>query len=150
MLVVLFDRNLLLAYAALTNSVLVRMFDFLAYYEAEKFPHMYHRISSGSGVNFYRGIQLVKSTMTKKKAAETVGINSDREEKYETFIALDCQHKRAVEMSCAPYKLLPAFFNQEVLTRYKSDSNKYSFDEYHVNGYPLLYQRRRSGLCLVS
>lgn len=135
-LVVLFNRNLLLAYAALTNSVLVRMFDFPAYYEAGKFPHMYHRISKGWAGSFYRGVQLLKSAMSMKEAAETVGISSDREEKYETFIALDCQNKRVVEMSCSPYKLLPAFFNQEVLTRYKSDPNKYSFDEYRVDGTP--------------
>ena len=137
-LVVLFDRNLLSAYATLTNSVLVRMFDFLAYYEAGRFPHMYHQVSKGWVGSFYRGVQLLKSTMSTKEAAETVGVRSDREEKYETFTVLDWPNKRIVEMSCSTdtYKLFPAFFRQEVLARYKSDPKKYSFDEYCVDGTP--------------
>ncbi len=137
-LVVLFDRNLLSAYAALTSSVLVRMFDFPAYFKAMKFPHMYHQISRGMVGDFYRGVQLLKSAMSKKEAAETVGINFIGEKNYETFTVLEWQNKRIVEMSCSPdtYKLLPAFFRQEVLARYKSDQTKYSFNEYDVDGTP--------------
>ncbi len=135
-LAVLFDRNLLSAYAALTNSVLVRMFDFPAYYKATEFPNMYHRVSKGWACNFYRGVQLLKSAMSKKEAAKTVGVNFIGEKKYETFIVLDQQNKRIVEMSCSPdaYKLLPAFFRQEVLAIYKFDQNKYRFNEYYVDG----------------
>ncbi len=138
MVVVLFDRDLLSAYAALTNSVLVRMFDFPAYYETAKLPHIYYRISKRMVGNFYRGVQLLKSNMTKKKAEEIIGISSDREEKYETFTALDWQNKRVVKMSCSTeaYNLLPAFFRQEVLAKYKVDQNKYSFSEYDVDSTP--------------
>ena len=137
-LVVLFDRVLLSAYAALTSSVLVRMFDFPAYYEVEKFPHMYHRTISGLGGCYYRGAQLLKPAMSKQWACKNIGIdfNFNREKKYESFIALDWRNKGIVEVSCLPdtYKLLPAFFRQEVLAKYKSDQKKYSFNEYSVAG----------------
>lgn len=135
-LVVLFDRDLLSAYTSLTNSVLVRMFDFPAYYKAVKLPNIYHRILKGWACYFYKGAQLLKSAMSKRTAAETVGINFSREENYETFTALDWKNNRIVETSCSPdtYKFLPAFFRQEVLARYKFDQNKYSFNEYDVDG----------------
>ena len=129
--IVTFDRDFLSAYAALTKSVLVRMFDFPVYHEAGEFPHVYYRVSS----DHYRGVQLLKSAMPKKYAVEMIDTIYESKQEYETFLALDWQHsKRLVNMSCSPdvYKLLPAFFRQEVLSKYKSDQSKYSFSEYSV------------------
>ena len=132
--IVAFDRDLLSAYAALTESILVRMFDFPAYHEAGKFPHVYYRVSRGYFSEYYRGIQLLKSAMSKIAAVEMIDIGYDIEQEYETFRSLDWHNQRLVNMSCSMevYKLLPAFFRQEVLSKYKFDQNKYNFSEYSV------------------
>lgn len=129
--IVAFDRDFLSAYAALTKSVLVRMFDFPAYHEAGEFPHVHYCVNNER----YTGVQLLKSGMPKKYAVEMIDTIYESKQEYETFLALDWQYsKRLVNMSCSPdvYKLLPAFFRQEVLSKYKADQNKYSFSEYSV------------------
>lgn len=133
--IVAFDRGLISAYASLTKSVLVRMFDFPAFHEAEEFPHTYYHVSRENSAESYIGVQLLKSAMPKKYAAELIDTIYESKQEYENFLALDWQHsKQIVEVSCSPdvYKLLPAFFRQEVLSRYKSDQNKYNFSEYSV------------------
>jgi len=64
------------------------------------------------------------------------------EQQYVSFIAQDWKNKRIEEISCAPsaidnyftdsnkpFELTPAFFNAEVILKYKSDTDKYALEE---------------------
>ena len=133
--IVAFDRGLISAYASLTKSILVRMFDFPSFHETGEFPHTYYRVSRENSAESYIGVQLLKSAMPKKYAVELINTIYENKQEYETFLALDWQYsKQLVNMSCSKehYKLLPAFFRQEVLSRYKSDQNKYKFSEHSI------------------
>ena len=133
--IVVLDRDLLSAYAAITNAVLVRMFEIPSYHEAGEFPHMHYRVSKTNRGEHYRGVQLLKSAMPQKQAVEMIDTKYESKQEHETFLALDWWHSKQlvkISYSSDTYKLLPAFFRQEVLSKYKFDQNKYSFSEYSV------------------
>lgn len=82
-----------------------------------------------------RGFQIVESEDVKIK-------NKKTKKKYEKFVAHDWRNKKVTQLSCDPKKLAsyfelsnlpfettPVFFNGNVLTKYKSDPDKYKLTD---------------------
>ena len=143
---VLFDRSTLGEYAAMTGTVLVRMFNCdrgstwgISEYERQE------RRSPESGI-FYRcgvardpdasyakGVQVVSVAISSE---EVVGRfrkrrGFDDELHYEKFIASLSlrEYDKTAEISSEDRRLAPAFFRPEVLSRYKADPDKYHIGE---------------------
>lgn len=138
-------------YAALTDFVLVRMFDFTRYKSgnfngwhkgAEKSldeNNIFGRLVIESGYASYaRGVQIADIRIDKQKFVDEMWRRSDDEKKYATFIISDWKNKVIREASCNPAELgnyfvesdlplemSPAFFRPEVLLKYKNDREKY-------------------------
>lgn len=159
---ILFRRDILSAYAALTDSVLVRMFDFVRRDNRfigwgsttpverknieEKMIYYKHHIIPGYA-SFSKGIQIATIAAPQRNIYNILcGRAGKSDEKYESFIALDWKNKRIAEISCAPnattnyftksdlpFELSPAFFRAEVLSKYKADRDKYEVTEYSIS-----------------
>ncbi len=140
-------------YAALTDSTLLRMFDFTRYKRgsfqgwnrgAEKSlegsNNVFGRLVVEPGYGSYaRGIQIADIKIDKQKLIKTWGRPIDEDVKeYATYIAFDWKHSVTKEISCdpsglgnyfiksdLPFGTSPAFFRPEVLSKYKSDREKY-------------------------
>ena len=151
--VITFNRDLLDEYLALTDSVIVRTFDFTRYrpgdfhgwgaaHEAQfqSIGDMYHRSHVEPGYASYsRGLQLVRSLATKEQIIRRYDhTQSKKDRRYASFIAHDWKNNVIREISCAPdatanyftesglpFELSPAFFKPEVLLKYKADSDKH-------------------------
>ena len=153
---VLFNRDILAEYAAQTDAVLVRMFEFIRYSpphfdglhnptpvelrKDEKGGVYYrHRIKQGCQ-SYSQGFQI----MALPEPWNTVSQNDEKT--YATFIAYDWKNDRVSEISCSPdaltdyytrsalpFMTTPAFFRPEVLSKYKSDPKKYSLGERFIS-----------------
>jgi len=151
--VITFNRDLLDEYLVLTDSVIVRTFDFTRYrpgsFNGWRAAHdvqfqndvdMHYRSHVEPGyASYLRGFQLVRSLATKGQIIsryDYTGAKKDRQ--YASFIAHDWKNNVIREISCAPvatsnyftksnlpFELSPAFFRPEVLMKYKADSEKY-------------------------
>ena len=147
--IVLFNRNALEKYATLTETVLVRLFDFdraimLGPFGQEK-PSEYrskgksifYRYGGASGNSSYvRGVQLVPIATSQKKIVENIHkLLHGEEPQHEKFIiAHDFQNKQIVEVSYEPgIASAIAFFRPEVLSKYKADLEKYDFEESQIS-----------------
>ncbi len=154
--IVTFDRQLLDEYMALTDSVMVRMFDFTRYRPSQfggwsRPPEpkyvteddvFFRAVIEPGHASFMRGCQIVRPMVPKKEILERLTRGGDEEEKrYVSFIAHDWKNRVVSEISCAPghtanyftksdlpFELSPAFFRPEVLSKYKPDSEKYHLD----------------------
>lgn len=155
--VVTIDRNALDRYMLLTGTAMVRTFDFTRYRPA-RFGDWHEFVDppvQGATDLFYqhhceagnashtRGFQIVRPRITMEEMVQycrSYGQPAARQ--YESFVVHDCRHRTVQEVSCAPgqtatyfsksdlpYELSPAFFRPDVLTRYKSDTEKYRLDE---------------------
>jgi len=161
--VVFISRDILEEYAALTDAVLVRMFDFTRF-QPQQFGGWHNptreerRTVEGDGVyyrycieqghaSYGRGVQIVPIATSREAIAENVwkGLQGG-EKQYATFIAYDWKNKRVAEISCSPdalanyftesalpFEITPAFFRAEVLSKYKADREKYRFEERSIS-----------------
>ena len=159
--VVTFNRGVLDEYLALTDSVIVRTFDF-THYRPSKFggwsaPHLADYRTDGDlsyrshlepgHASYMRGFQIVRPVITKEallKRDDPTAREEDRQ--YASFIAQDWKNNVLREVSCAPgatanyftesdlpFELSPAFFRPEVLSKYKADSEKYRLDDRSIS-----------------
>lgn len=138
-------------YAALTDSVLLRMFDFTRYKGGnfngwhkgtEKLldeNNIFGRLVVESGYASYaRGVQIADIRIDTQKFVDEMWSRSEDETKYATFTIFDWKNNVTKEVSCnpaelgnyfvesdLPFELSPVFFKPEVLLKYKSDREKY-------------------------
>jgi len=90
---------------------------------------------------YVRGIQIIRQDQPNSKLMREFSWISKKKKEYATFIALDWKHEKVQECSCdpeklgnffvesdLPYELTPAFFNPEVVLRYKQYPDKYTID----------------------
>jgi hypothetical protein len=154
--VITFKRDVLDRYLALTDSAIVRTFDFTRLWlsrfgmwskghEAQlvKNDALFYRKHVEPGhASYMRGCQIVSSSMSKESIARDFWRPSSEKREYESFIAHDWKNNVVKEISCAPgqtanyftesnlpFELSPAFFRPEVLSKYKADSEKYRLGE---------------------
>jgi hypothetical protein len=153
-MVVTIKRDVLDEYMAVTDTSVVRMFDFTRF-RLESFGgwsnkgdereqaegDLYYRrhIEPGHG-SYMRGVQIVPSRMSRDKAARNIEWGQPTDRMYESFIGVDRKNggivcEIATEPgktanyfmdSPLPWEISPAFFRPEVLLRYKADTEKYS------------------------
>jgi len=149
-------------YLGIAGYVLVRMFDFTLL-RRDRFsgwrdgPEEVVRVSDDflyrqkvqGGAAYTRGVQIIRPPDA-REISEQVSKRwrggSHRE--YVTFIAEDWRHKRVAEISTdpvattnyfqanendLPFELSPAFFRPEVLSKYKTDRDKYTVDEREIH-----------------
>ena len=147
--IVLFNRDALEKYATLTETVLVRLFDFdravmLGPFGQKKPPedrskgeNIFYRYGGASGnSNYVRGVQLVPIATSQKKIIENLHkLFHGEETQHEKFIVThDFQNKQIVEISYEPGIVgAIAFFRPEVLSKYKADFEKYGFEENQIS-----------------
>jgi hypothetical protein len=150
--VVAFKRDVLDEYLVLTDSVMIRTFDFTRFQPSsfsgwgaghderlKSDGDCFYRSHVEPGYGSYlRGIQLVRSLATRDAIINRFDHTAAKDKLYVSFIASDWKNKLLKEISCAPghtanyftkselpYELSPAFFKPEVLLKYKADSDKY-------------------------
>ena len=158
---VTFKRRQLDEFLRASNSVLVRMFEFMLYplHDLSDWEPETKRVRDDAGLfyrrsleagkaGYYRGVQIIRPFPLPSGPLSQAGSGqlSPNESKYVEFIAWDFWHKRVVVISTDPSAtsthfqasknnlppaLSPAFFRQEVLSRYKNDPDKYEIDEEH-------------------
>jgi hypothetical protein len=151
---VTFTWSQLEEYLGVARYVLVRMFDFmlLRYNQFSKWSDdpedivrvsedfMYRQKVQGDAA-YTRGVQIIRPRDTRtitNSISERWSGRSKRD--YVTFTALDWRNKRVTDISTGPtattnyfqagennlpYELSPAFFRPEVLSKYKTDREKY-------------------------
>ncbi len=152
-------REELSKYVNIEDLTLIRMFDFTRCKsdefvswdnncESKEFGNstsVYGSLSITPGIGSYsRGFQLVDLSVPKEQSG---GIFSDEEyKKYCSYIAYDWKSKTIKEISChpdcwvnqftesnLPYDITPAFFNPEVLLKYKNYREKYKLGDRSIN-----------------
>ena len=138
-------------YTTATNQLLLRMVDFLNYnpstftsWSGERRTEIIStKVTFGEQTiilptgSFFRGIQLVETSIPMDKLVKTVWGNEEKE--YVDLIINDFKHNKIRTHSCDPNELdsyfedtgkpfatSPAFFDAEVLRKYKSDSEKFT------------------------
>lgn len=150
-------RDALAEYAGLTNTQLLRMFDFTRLDRTSfsgwddrpaqplpEHPTIKGKIGLMPGrASYARGGQVVPLALSQEEVHRRHGMSlDDRERRYESFVALDRKHERIAEFSSdpeeldsyfedtgKPWEVTPAFFRAEVLEKYKLDSEKYAIRE---------------------
>ena len=154
--IVTVTRDVLDRYATLTDSTIVRTFDFTrvisSHFGGWRDSHettvtqigdLFFRTHIETGyASYIRGCQVTPSQMSKEVVAEEFHPGSRKKSQYASFIAHDWKNKTVKEISCAPgatanyftqsdlpFELSPAFFRPEVLAKYKADSEKYRLDQ---------------------
>jgi hypothetical protein len=153
--VLAFRRAQLDEYLALTDSVLVRMFDFMRLrlsgfggwsngHDVQQIQDgdLFYRFHMEAGhASYMRGCQIVAPGISKDSVIARYSNPTERRE-YATFLALDWKNNDVKEISCGPghtanyftasdlpFELSPAFFRAEVLSKYKMDSEKYRLEQ---------------------
>ena len=146
--IVLFNRDVLEIYAALTEMVLVRMFDFDRYCtsRAPDWKEKSER-SNNDGNIFYRygvdpgncsytkGVQIIPIAISKEEATKRIyGDFNEGERQQEKFIvARDFKNKKIEKISYEDgMHFETASFRPEVLSKYKADLEKYDFEENYI------------------
>ena len=97
---------------------------------------------------YARGVQILRPERSKRQIFASIkGEDTDRDERWVKYRALDWRNEKISEISTAPYattnyfqshsndlpfETSPAFFNPEVLTRYKSNREKYTVNDYSI------------------
>ena len=146
---VLFDRGSLEEYAAMTGTVLVRMFDCDRHLTREIHEYESGEIRSPETGIFYRcgvakdpdasytrGVQIVPVAICQEEVSERFrkrrGFDDEsHREKFIASIGLG-EYERTEEVPCDPRSRKSAFFRPEVLLKYKSYPEKYSFEEHSI------------------
>ena len=158
---VTFKREPLEEYLAASRSVLVRMFDF-AFLKLDEFngwpdgpedvvkraPIFYRQKVASRKAAYTNGVQIVcpsrsRAEIFSKMKRETIGETAQ----YVDFVAHDWRNDRVITISTdpcittnyfraggnsLPFELSPAFFKPEVLSKYKSDSDKYLIEDRRI------------------
>jgi hypothetical protein len=152
---VTFDRWLLDEYMLVTDTSLIRVFDFTrtnwpnfgGWTEARADRpidrgdlHVRLTIDPPQG-SYSRGFQIVRTRASAEGIRRRMWGERD-EKKYASFIAQDWKHNVVTECSCdpkqlgnyfvesdLPFQISPVFFRPEVLRKYKADSEKYILEE---------------------
>ena len=154
--IVTFERAALDEYLALTDSTVVRMFDFMRFRQSDfrgwsggndirqvEGQELFYRHHIEPGhASYIRGCQIVHPLATKQTLLERYSRPAGEERQHASFIALDWKHNVVREISCAPgqlgnyfvpsplpFETTPAFFRAEVLSKYKADSDKYNLND---------------------
>jgi hypothetical protein len=152
--VVTFRKGDMDEYLALTDSVLIRMFDFsrlrigrfsawnIQREETMNRGDIYARAHFQHDASYMRGFQIIRPLTSKVEILTNFRSGRDEQKKYATFIAQDWKNNQIAEMSCdpkclasyfvesdMPFQITPAFFKPEVLLRYKSHPEKYDLGE---------------------
>ena len=161
--IITIKKGILGEYAGVCEFLLVRVFDFTRYKSGgfSGWGNQNNPIDFGNRkdifgslfvVNGYgsysRGFQVGKIGIPKDQLIKGFWEKSSSEEakQYATFIAHDWKNKRIAEISCAPsclanyfteselpFEITPAFFRPEVLSKYKSDREKYNLESRSVS-----------------
>lgn len=150
-------------YLALSDSALVRLFDFtlLRHEEFDEWPDDPEKLTHDSATLFYRqkiasragytrGVQIILPRLSKQEVADNVaeGWSGRRNKRYVEFIAYDFRNKEITKVSTdpkattnyfeasgnnLPFELSPAFFRPEVLSKYKTDRDKYTISDRDIH-----------------
>ncbi len=153
-----FKREPLELYLAASNSVLIRMFDFmlLRYENFIAWPEDPENVIKETNAFFYRqkidpgkaaytrGVQIIRPSRPEAEIFSSLKESSgDKGGKYVEFVADDFRNNRIANISTdpsattnfqarensLPYELSPAFFRPDVLLKYKGDSDKYTVEQ---------------------
>ena len=158
--IVTFQRAVLDEYLALTDSAIVRTFDFTRY-RSPRFDgwsnrgdvrftsqdDLFYRSHVETGhASYMRGCQIVRSSRSKESIIKRHDPSADEEKQYASFVAHDWKNEVIREISCGPgftanyftrsdlpFELSPAFFRPEVLAKYEADSEKYRLEERSIS-----------------
>lgn len=159
--VVTCNREILQEYAALTDAVLIRMFDFTRF-RTDRFNGWnqqteeqmcsnhglyYRHLIEPNYASYSRGVQISEIAASREFLVKALGWSSEEDAgQYAIFIAHDWKNNRVKEISCAPghsvnyftesdlpSELSPAFFRPEVLIKYKSDTEKYRLKQRSIS-----------------
>src|SRR6266850_1400307 len=150
---VLIDARALAEYMAVGAFELFRKFDitrtkpigFSGWGERSRSfeaPDFFYNAASDPDASYVHGGQVLRPTITVDELIEEWKRKGDPNARsYETFKIHDWKNDRLVEWSSAPselsnyftksekpFEISPAFFNPEVLTKYKADPEKYDLD----------------------
>lgn len=154
------QKQALALYAGLRETQLLRMFDIMRYRKSsfsgwnggdesslDNGRNIFGTLVVTPGYGSYsRGIQIADIAMSKKEIHRKWNDPDEKiDKKYATFIAQDWKNKEIKEISCdpsclanyftksnLPFEITPAFFKPEVLTKYKSDTEKYKLQSRSV------------------
>lgn len=88
---------------------------------------------------------IIRSNISKESIYKKI-CNEDEDKQYETFIAYNRKNKKIEEISCAPeclasyfeedsalpFEISPAFFNPEILAKYKANPDKYKIEHRRI------------------
>ncbi len=153
-----FKRGPLEEYLAASNSSLVRMFDCTLHRKgsfsgwgtgAERIVRdsddfFYRQKIEGAHAGYTRGVQLLRPP----RAEAVVKVPTRNKKQYAEFVAWDWRNKRVTKIStdpdastnyfvakdnALPFEVSPAFFRPEVLSKYKTDRDKYTVSERDVS-----------------
>jgi len=148
-------------YLSIAGYALVRMFDFTllrygqfggwddgaenVFRESDEF--LYRQKVVGSAA-YTRGVQIIQPRDAHTISDQLSGRwSGSAKREYATFIAQDWRHNRVVEISTdpvaatnyfeagendLPFEVSPAFFRPEVLSKYKTDREKYTIEDREV------------------
>lgn len=160
-------------YLSISNQSLVRLYDFtlLKREQFMSWPDIEEEIHWDSADFFYRqrgyedaaytrGVQILRPRRTIHEVSKDVtdGWSGRHNKQYAEFIAQDWRNKRLARISTdpkattnyfqaegndEPFELSPAFFRPEVLSKYKTDREKYTIKDreiscraaWHLKGY---------------
>jgi hypothetical protein len=154
------NRAVLDEYLALTDSTIVRTFDFTRYRPSHfggwsdppathytKEGDLFYRVHVEAGhACFMRGCQIVRCLTSKESIVERLDPTAKKERQHASFIAYDWKNKVVRDISCAPgetanyftksalpFELSPAFFKPDVLLKYKADQDKYRLQDRSIS-----------------
>lgn len=143
-------------YMALADMVLVLKFDFTRFQpkdfggwnqerqSSEKsVPDLFYNVGRSVNASYANGIMILRPNVTVEQLVQAWKDEEDESKKqYATFKIIDWKNKRQIEISCGPshlsnyfeksdkpFEISPAFFRPEVLTRFKSDPEKYDLED---------------------
>lgn len=142
-------------YLAVSKSSLVRLFDFtllrrelFSHWGSESealfddVPSLFYRQKFSGDAAYTRGVQIIRPRQLAPEVMDDMknGWSGRREKEYVEFIAEDWRNQKitkistdpkqttnyfAAEGNSLPFELSPAFFRAEVLSKYKTDRDKY-------------------------
>lgn len=154
-----FSWSKLEEYLAVSDSSLVRMFDFTLLdrnsfsgwpegveTQGERSASLFYRQKLAGSAGYTRGIQIIGIARAAYEIMEDIqnGRMGRRNKQYVEFVASDWRNKRLANISTdpsattnyfktdendLPFELSPAFFRPEVLSKYKTDREKYKVSE---------------------
>jgi len=160
---VTFNRVSLDNYLAASNQVLIRLFDFTLLNRSnfsswgdgeEKIINssddIFFRQKICGPAAYTRGVQIIRPSRPKSEIYSSMKgiLFGSKEKKHVEFIAHDWRNSRVTKISThpeatsnyfqaeynnLPFELSPAFFNPEVLLKYKTDKDKYTVGERKIH-----------------